>query len=182
MNIWEAADDIRTIVSNVKAEYHPHLASASIWVLINDSKCIVDNRLVKTETRKCTKTEKLKTGHDFKIIIRMTAWSILTEGQRRIAIDEALCRCGVRYMPQTKTVNGKEQVVYDDIGRVIYTNEIAIDDEGVPKWKINHLDAEVYFALIQRHSVYNESIENIERALAGQPLIVPGETQQSSIQ
>lgn len=178
MNIWEAAIEYKQLVDQIKTAHHPHLALASIWVLASDSKAIVDNRLVATETRRCTKTEKLKTGHDFKITIRAEAWNVLTEQQRKIAIDEALCKCGVRYVPEIIEINKKKEVVTDEIGRIIYTDQIATDGEGNPKWKINQLDAGVYFALLTRYSIYNEEVDNIQRALAGQPLKRPMATKQ----
>lgn len=169
MQIWEASDEYKQLVKDIKDIHHPHLAQASIWVLISDTKAIVDNKLVATDTRRTTNTEKLKTGHDFKIMIRGSAWNILTDAQRRIAIDEALCRCGVKYVPETIEVNGKKEIITDEIGRIVYTNEIALDGQGNPKWKINNLDAGAYFAMLQRHGLYNEGIENIQLVLAGQP-------------
>lgn len=173
MDIWEAPDEYKSLVNEIKEAHHQHLAQASIWVLVSDAKSIVDNRLVPTDTRRCTSTEKLKTNHDFKIIIRAGAWNVLTDNQRRVAIDEALCRCGVKYEPETIEINGKKEIVTDEIGRVIYTNTIAVDKYGEPKWKINHLDAGIYFALLQRHKVYSDEVENVQRALIGQPLKVP---------
>lgn len=171
--IWEATDEYKQLVNDLKNAYHEHLALASIWVLITDQKHIVDNRLVITDTKRCTKTEKLKTGHDFKITIRAESWPVLTEAQRKIAIDEALCRCGVRFMPETMNINNKDIPIRDDIGRVIYTTTIATDDQGNPKWKMNQLDAGAYFGLLQRYNVYSEEVGNILNVLSGKPIKKP---------
>lgn len=172
-SIWEAPDDIRRTVEHVKAEHHPHLANASLWVMMSDSKGIVDNRLVPTTTRLCTKTERLSAGHDFKITISMEAWDKLTDAQRRIAIDEALCRCGVKCEPKTVVVNGKEEVIKDDLGRVIYSEEVAIDKEGRPRWRVLKPDAALYFPLLRRHQLYSEEAENVQRVLDGKDPILP---------
>lgn len=170
--IWEAPADIANLVRRVKEKHHhPRLALASIWVLVSDSKAIRDNRFVPTQSRKCTRTEKLSSAHDFKIVVMAEAWEMLTNEQRFTAIDEALCRCGVRYIPQMLEINGKKEPVKDDLGRTIYTDEISYDKEGVPKWKINAPDAGLYFGLLGRHGEYCEEARNVVRALAGKPLI-----------
>ncbi len=171
--IWEAPIEIRNRLNEAKNAEHPHLTQASLWVLCSDSKAIRDNRVIATQTRKCTKTEKLSSGHDFKVIIMMETWANLTDTQREIALDEALCRCGVRFLPETIEINGKKEILKDDLGRIIYTDEIAYDKEGIPKWKINHPDAGLFFPLLARHRQYSEDAENVVRALEGQPLKLP---------
>lgn len=181
MNIWEAPQEIKEMIAEIKAKFHLHLAQASIWALCSDANHIIDNQLVATATRRCTRTEHMKTKHHFKIEIIANGWHHLTDNQRRIAIDEALCRCGVRYLPSMQTVNKKAVVIKDDLGRTVYTDTIATDGEGIPKWKINKLDAGVYFALLQRHSHYSEGVENIINALEGKPLKRPIITEQAII-
>lgn len=171
--IWQAPEDIRAELNRLKDEHHPHLAAASLWVLCSDAPGIRDNQLIATQTKKCTKTEKLSSGHDFKVIILTETWSKLTDEQRSVALDEALCRCGVRLVPETVEINGRREVLKDDLGRVIYTDEIDVDKLGNPKWKINRPDADLYFALLARHGTYHEPAENTVRALEGKPLKLP---------
>ncbi len=172
-SIWEAPDDIRRTLEELKNEHHPHLSSASFWALCSDGKAIRNNQLIVTQSKKCTKTEKLSSGHDFKVIVMAEAWATLPDAARRIALDEALCRCGVKYVPQTLEINGKKQPVKDEIGRTVYTDQIEYDTEGVPKWRINPHDAGLFFALLQRHGRYSEEADNATRALAGKPLKKP---------
>ena len=172
-SIWNAPKDIESAIRTLKDEHHPHLGSASIWVLCSDSKPIRNNQLMVTMTKRCGKTEKLATGHDFKIIVLMEAWANLPDSARMLALDEALCRCGVKYVPQTIEINGKKEVVKDDLGRVIYTDEIDVDKEGEPKWKVNPPDAGLYYSLLQRHGKYSEEAENAIAALTGKPLKLP---------
>jgi len=172
-SIWEAPQEIRRTAEQIKDEHHPHLATAGLWVLCSDGKAIRNNQLIVTQSKKCTKTEKLSTGRDFKIIVLTEAWSILPDAARKIALDEALCRCGVRYVPQTVEVNGRKEVVKDELGRTIYTDEIEYDKEGVPKWRIHPPDAGLYYAMLGRHGQYSEEAENAARALAGKPLKRP---------
>jgi hypothetical protein len=169
-SLWVAPKEIQKLINEIKDEHHDRLGSASVWALCADSKPIRNNQLVVTMTKKCSKTEKLSTGHDFKIIVLMEAWANLPDAARRLAVDEALSRCGVRYVPQTIEINGKKEVVKDDLGRTIFTDEIDVDKEGEPKWKINPPDAALYFPLLQRHGKYSEEAENTARAMAGKPI------------
>jgi hypothetical protein len=172
-SIWEASVKIQQQVRAIADQHHSHLHQASLWVLCSDARAIRDNHIIATQTKKCTNTERLSSGHDFKIIIMMEIWAMLTDEQRDKALDEALCRCGVKRVPQTMEINGKKEVVKDDYGRIVYTDEIAYDKEDRPKWKINRPDAELYFGMIRRHADYNEEAENVQRAFAGQELKLP---------
>jgi hypothetical protein len=67
--------------------------------------------------------------------------------------------CGVRYKPQTVTVNGKEEPIKDDLGRILYSSEIMTDDSGTPKWKMNRPDVSAFFALIKRYGSHSVNIE-----------------------
>jgi hypothetical protein len=172
-NLWQAPQDIRKQLKEIQEEHHEHLGSASVWVLCSDGKAIRDNQLIATQSKKCTSTEKLSSGHDFKVVVMMETWSKLTDIQRAIALDEALCRCGVKRVPRMVEVNGKKEVIKDDLGRTIYTEEIDYDKNNNPKWKINTPDAGLYFAMLQRHQQYSEQAENVQRALKGKPLKGP---------
>jgi hypothetical protein len=172
-SIWEAPPEIRRALEEIKVDHHPHLANASIWALCSDGKAIRNNQLIVTQSKRCTQTEKLSAGADFKVIILMEAWSQLPDAARRMALDEALCRCGVRYVPQTMEVNGRKEVVKDELGRIVYTDQIDYDKEGRPRWKINPPDAGLYYAMLQRHARYCEEADNVAAALAGKPIRRP---------
>ena len=172
-SIWEAPPEIRRALDEIKKENHAHLAHASLWALCSDGKALRNNQFVVTQSKRCSQTEKLSSGSDFKVIVMMDAWSQLPDAARRVALDEALCRCGVKHVPQTVEVNGKKEVVKDELGRVIYTDEMEHDKEGRPKWKINPPDAGLYYAMLQRHGKYSEEAENTSRALGGKPLKKP---------
>ncbi len=182
MSVWDAANDIVDMVKNIKLVSHPHLVNANIWVLMSDSKGIRDNKIIYTKVSKTTKTEKYKTNNDFKIIIIGDSWTSATEVQRKIALDEALCHCGVKRVAMTMEVNGKKEVVKDDIGRTIYTEEIDTDSEGNPRWKTNSFDASLYYAMLQRHSNYSEEVSNVLAAANGRPLLLPNATQQPAVE
>ncbi len=171
--VWQATDEIRRQLEQLRDQHYPHLANASIWVLCSDAKNVRQNRVIVTETRKCSKAEKLATGHDFKVTIMVESWSLLPDAAREIALDEALARCGVEYVPACMEINGKKQIVKDDLGRTIYTDEINYDREGNPKWKINPPDGALYYALLMRRGEYSEEAQNVLRALAGKPLKLP---------
>jgi len=174
MNVWNATAEIAATGRKVKeSHHHPRLALASIWWLICDSKPIQSDRFIAVKTQRCNKAEKLETQHDFKIVIIAEAWEMLTNDQREQALDEALCHCGVKYIPQMLEINGRKEPVKDDMGRIIYTDVISYDGDGVPKWKINQPDAGLFFAMLQRHGEYSEDARNVIRALNKKPLLQP---------
>jgi hypothetical protein len=168
-SIWEAPENIRETLLELKHEHHCHLGSASIWLLCSDRSPIKNNRLVVTTTSKCTPTERLATGHDFKIVILMDAWARLTDKQGTIALDQALCRCGVKWVPQTMEINGRREVLKDDLGRILYTDEIDHDSDGRPKYVINPPDAGIYFAMVHRYGNYTEELEDLQRIREAKP-------------
>ncbi|MBI1372126.1 MAG: hypothetical protein GC159_05115 [Phycisphaera sp.] len=170
-SVWEAPRAIQDAVKRLKRNHHPHLEHASIWVLCSDRAPLRKNRFVPTSSTLCTKTEKLSAGHDFKITISMEAWGKLTDEQRDRALDEALYRCGVKFEPETLEINGKAHVVKDDLGRVIFTDEVAYDKEGRPRWQINPPDADVFFGMLQRYGAYNDEADNTIRTVQGKPLL-----------
>lgn len=176
---WEANEDIKRKLREIKKEFHPHLTLASIWVLCSDGNAIRDNHVIATKTQKCTRTEKLSSGHDFKITIMMETWAHLTDKAREIALDEALCRCGVRYVPLKMEINGRKEIVKDEVGRTVFTSEIQYDRENNPKWKINQPDAALYFDLLMRRGTYSEEADNTSRALQNKPIKSPQPAEES---
>lgn len=172
-NIWNAPAEISRLVHELRDEHHPHLAQASLWVLCSDAKSVRHNHVIVTESKRCTKTEYLENKHDFKIIVLMEAWANLPDAARRIALDEALCRCAVKYVPQMMEVNGRKEVIKDELGRTVFTNEIDHDKEGRPRWYIKPPDASLYFPMLQRHGRYCEQADNAVRALNDKPLREP---------
>ena len=173
-SIWEAPSNIVDIFERVRREHHERrLAKASLWYLVSDGPAVSRNQVVHTKVNRCTKPEKLASGHDFRIVVLAESWSHLTDAQREVVADEALCRCGVKYVPRMVEINGKEQPLKDEWGRVIHTDQISYDDEGVPKWVLNPPDAGLFYAVLRRHGEYREAAENVVRALAGEPLLGP---------
>lgn len=171
--VWAAPDTIRKALTELRDEHHKQLGSAGFWVLCSDGRPIRQNRLVVTQSKRCTKTEKLSSGYDFKIIVLMEAWANLPDVARTLALDEALCRCGVKHVPLMVEINGKKEVVKDDLGRTIFTDEIDVDREGEPRWCINPPDAALYLPLLQRHGKYSDEADNAIRAVTGKPLVQP---------
>jgi len=171
-SIWEAPKDMRELFERVRHDHHqPRLAQASIWVLVTDAPGVRGDQVITTTVHKCSAAEKLASGHDFRIVVRSETWANLADPQRLIAADEALCQCGVKYVPQTVEVNGKKEILKDEWGRVLYTDQISYDEQGVPRWKLNKPDAALFYVLLGRHGEYCEAAENVTRALDRRPLL-----------
>ena len=174
VSIWEANEDIKAKLRKLKTEHHPHLSLAGIWLLCNDGQAIRDNQVVTTRVSKCTKTEKLASGYDFKIEIMMETWAHLTDKGRLMALDHALCQCGVRHVPQKMEINGRKEIVKDELGRIMFTDEVEYDKQNNPKWKINKPDAPLFFEMISRYGMdYCEEADNVQRLIANKPLKGP---------
>lgn len=173
-NVWNATAQICDLGRKVKEQFHhPRLALASIWWLLCDSKPIQSDRFVAVKIQRCNKAEKLETGHDFKVMVIAEAWEMLTNDQREQALDEAMCRCGVKYIPQMIEISGRKEPIKDDLGRIVYTDQIAYDNEGNPKWKIEQPDAGLFYAMLLRRGQYSEEAHNVLLALNGKPLLQP---------
>lgn len=172
-SIWEATHDIKKSLLAIRDQHHPHLIAASFWLLVTDAGHLSGNRVRYWRSAVTSKEERLATQMDFKVTLYAGSWSEATDRQREIILDEALSGCGVKYVPQTVEVNGRKEVVKDDLGRIVYTDQIDYDLEGRPKWCRMAHDAAIFFGMVRRHGDYCDELENLQRARDGKPLKGP---------
>jgi hypothetical protein len=77
-------------------------------------------------------------------------------------LDLHLARCEVEYIARLDENN---KPVKDEWGRVDYTNEVKLDDEGRPKWKLLPFDLLVCSRNIKRYGLWCPEIENLGQAV-----------------
>lgn len=161
--IWRAGQDVADLADSVKNQYHlPRLDTASVVIAFSDAKPFVKNRLNLGSVRKFSSSQKIWLAKEYIFCITLVAdvWhKILQDEQRRKAwIDLHLTRCEPVYVPETVEENGKKNVIKDDWGRVKYTDEIKLDDDGNPKWQIVPLDLAVFTENVKRFNLWYQDL------------------------
>jgi hypothetical protein len=100
----------------------------------------------------------------------MDLWhSVLKGNQREAYLDLQLSRCGVEYLPEEIEENGKKKPIKDEWGRVQYTQEVKVDDEGNPKWKVVPLDLEVFADNVRRYGLWCDDLLELKDAIIAAP-------------
>lgn len=169
MLVWCAPAEVFDLVNTVKKKWHlPRLEEAEIAISFNDSKPFKNGRFNWGKTAKFSSLAKLwhSKKYDFHISLCADAWlTVLKASQREALIDLHLTRCVVEYMPETIEENGKKHPVKDEWGRVQFTNEIKKDDDGIPKWKIDPLDLNVFQENVIRYGVWCQDLLDFKSAI-----------------
>lgn len=167
---WQAPSDVVSLVNEVRRKYHHHLEQAEIAVGFLDSKPFIKNKFNWGKVRKFTKAAKLwhpdDKKYDFEIMFCAEAWhGILNLTQREAWADLLLCRCSVELEPVVVVENKKKKVVKDEWGRVEYSNEFKLDEDGRPKWKVLPFDVEVLASNIKRYGLWLEPFSSLKYAI-----------------
>ena len=167
--IWKATADVSLLLDEIKKKHHsPRLDLSQIAAAFDDSKPFVHNKLNLGKVSKFSPLAKLWQGipHDFCLSIPSDLWhSILTPEQKEAYLDLQLTRCQVEYIPDMVEENGKKKPIKDEWGRVQYTDEIKVDDEGCPKWKVGNLDLEVFTSNVGRYNLWHEGLLELKEAI-----------------
>lgn len=178
MNVWKAPPEIVNLVTELQNKDHlPRLAGASMACCLDDSKPFLNNKLNLGKVSKFSPAAKLWQGqpHDFCLNICSELWeSVLTLSQRPAYLDLLLCRCVVEYVPEMadETKNGKRvrKPLKDRWGRIQYTTEIKLDNDGNPKWKVVPADLEVLAENIRRYGLWCEPLLELKDAIGVAPI------------
>lgn len=174
MTPWKAPQEVVDLVNDIKNKHHAErLAGASIAVCMDDSKPFVRNKLNLGKVTKFSSLAKLwqNQPHDFCISIPCDLWhTVLSHDQREAYLDLQVTRCEVEYEPEVTTdATGKKRKVKDAWGRVQYTNVVAEDKEGNPKWKVAPLDLEVFTKNVRRYGLWCDDLLELKDAIIAAP-------------
>lgn len=136
---------------------HERLKEASVGVCVTDAKPFKAGKVNLGKAMKFSDFAKTwqSPKYDFCLVLCADLYyQILNDSEREALLDLLLTCCDVEYEPLTQTVNGKEVKVVDDWGRTQYSDQIKIDDEGNPKWKLNSLDLVVFVKNATRYNLW----------------------------
>ncbi len=165
----KAPDTVQTIINDVKNFHHsPRLDEARVTAAFVDSKPFTNNRFNWGSTKKFSEFSKVwqATKYDFCIVICSDIWhQILGPDQKHAFIDLHMTRMEAEFLPEVVVENGKKKVQKDEFGRVQYSNELKIDDDGNPKWKVSPLDLLVFTQNVSRYGLWCEELLELNDAI-----------------
>jgi hypothetical protein len=168
-NPWKAPQDVLELINHVKEKFHgERLADASIVGCFDDSKAFVKNKINLGKVSKFSTLARLwqNQKHDFCLVICADLWhDVLGNTEREALVDLLLSRCEVELVPETIEENGKKKPVKDEWGRIQYTKEIKLDDEGNPKWKVAPLDLELFAKNVRRYGLWLDDLLEMKEAI-----------------
>ena len=166
---WKVPDTVQTIIDDVKDLNHsPRLDEARVTAAFIDSKPFVNNRFNWGSTKKFSDFSKVwqDEKYDFCIVICSDIWhQILSPDQKHAFIDLHMSRMEAEFLPEVAVENGKKKVVKDEFGRVQYSNELKIDDDGNPKWKVSPLDLLIFTQNVSRYGLWCEELLEFNDAI-----------------
>jgi hypothetical protein len=169
MTIWKATGDVLELLNKVKTSHHSdRLADASVVLCFDDSKAFVKNKINLGKVSKFSSLARLwqNQKHDFCLVICSDLWhDVLGNDEREALVDLLLSRCEVEMIPETIEENGKKKPVKDEWGRIQYTKEIKLDDEGNPKWKVAPLDLELFAKNVRRYGLWLDDLLEMKEAI-----------------
>ncbi len=168
---WLANSAVFDLMEEVKFKYHsPRLELAKVAVCFADSKPFVKGRFNWGKTLKFSPLNKLFQQHnkiyDFLIILSTDAWhEVLTGDEREALLDLHLTRCVAEFLPNFIEENGKKKPIKDKWGRVEYSSDMKLDEEGNPIWKVLPLDLPVFGANVRRYGIWCEDLATFKEAV-----------------
>jgi len=168
-NPWKASQDVLELINHVKTLHHSdRLSDASVVLCFDDSKAFVKNKINLGKVSKFSTIARLwqNQKHDFCLVICADLWhDVLGNVEREALIDLLLSRCEVEFVPETIEENGKKKTVKDDWGRIQYTREVKLDDEGNPKWRVAPLDLELFAKNVRRYGLWLDDLLEMKKAI-----------------
>jgi hypothetical protein len=129
---WVAGDDVKAIVTDLVAKYHPHLALCldEIAVIFKDKSTSIGDVEIVGKTNKAPDLIGVlcETKYKFVITLAADAWADMNDKERVALIDHHLCACRVE--------EGKN---------------------GIPKYSVAPPDVWFYKGEIERHGMWRTS-------------------------
>jgi len=168
---WKAPSNVVDLLNSVKVKYHePRLQTAHFAVVFNESKPFIKDRFNWGSISKFSVFNKLfqePQKQDFCITICSDVWhSVLNSHQQEALIDLHLTRCEPDYVPETIVEGKKKIVVKDEWGRIKYTSEFKLDDDGNPKWRVAPLDLSVFSKNVSRYGLWCPELHDLQSVMA----------------
>lgn len=133
MDHWEVTDDVKSLVEDLISQYHPEAATAKVFWQFKEkaSKSEWESGIVcSVKTVPDSMKEALKEPFNFIVTIAANIWNDLSQDQRSMKIDSALCRIGFKL---------------DEDG------EQKLDKAGEPIWEVKAPDLVEFSEIVKRY-------------------------------
>lgn len=164
-----ASEDVFALVNDVKLKYHvPRLLEARIAVSFVESKPFIAGRFNWGKVSKFSEAAKIWQGdeYDFCITLCDCAYNDVLEGKQREALLDLLLNCcQTEFVPEMEQKGTKAVPAKDKWGRIIYTDEIKLDEDGNVKWKVVPLDLHAYQDNVSRYGCWCEDLLEMKNAI-----------------
>jgi hypothetical protein len=186
---WPASQEVIALMEQVKAKNHPLLIDAKVAVAFIDAKPFTKNRFNFGKASKFSSLNQLWQAKDqkyvYQILLPADGWYQVLGGMQLEAwLDLHLSRFHPEMIPDMDAgeveqdapvdgdvpkgkVNKKAKPKKDKFGRVIYTNDVKLDEEtGEPIWQVDNLDLHVFAKNATRYGLWCEDLQNFGDAVA----------------
>lgn len=184
---WPAAPDVVQLMEHVKAKHHPLLIDATVALAFIDAKPFTKNRFNWGKASKFSSLNQLWQAKEqkyiYQILLPADGWyQVLAGVQREAWLDLHLTRfhpemiaafdegpeAGEGEEAAAKKKKGKPKPKKDKFGRIVYTNDVKLDEEtGEPLWKVDPLDLHVFAVNAKRYGLWCEDLQLIGDAVGG---------------
>lgn len=183
---WPAADDVIQLMEYVKAKNHPLLIDANVALAFQDSKPFTKNRFNFGKASKFSTLNQLWQGkkYIYQILLSADGWyQVLAGDQREAWLDLHLSRFHPEMIPDMEGGEADQDAADDDapkkkgkakkpkpkkdkFGRIVYTNDVKLDEEtGEPIWKVDPLDLHTFALNAGRYGLWCEDLQNFGEAV-----------------
>lgn len=184
---WPAAQEVITLMEQVKAKNHPLLVDAKVAVAFIDAKPFAKNRFNFGKASKFSSLNQLWQAKDqkyvYQILLPADGWyQVLAGVQLEAWLDLHLTRFHPEMIPDMDGFEQEDVPVDDEapkgkfkkkvkpkkdkFGRIIYTNDVKLDEEsGEPIWRVDPLDLHIFAKNAARYGLWCEDLQNFGEAV-----------------
>lgn len=170
---WLADSDLNVKLKDLIEKHHKcrlstNFGDCKVEIVLSDSKPFIEDKLNWGSVKKNNKFNQvwMNKYFDYCIVLSSELVKILNQNQKEAILDLHLSRIRLQYQPKKIVENGKKIIVKDEYGRTEYTDQIKLDKEGNPKWKLDSLDLQVFASNIKRFGFWCEDLIDFKKAIA----------------
>lgn len=182
---WPAAPDVVQLMEHVKAKHHPLLIDATVALAFIDAKPFTKNRFNWGKAGKFSSFNQLWQAKEqkyiYQILLPADGWyQVLAGVQREAWLDLHLTRFHPEMIAafdegpeagegEEVAAKKKGKPKKDKFGRIVYTNDVKLDEESdEPIWKVDNLDLHVFASNAKRYGLWCEDLQLIGDAVGNE--------------
>ena len=164
MAVWPADSSVTGLLEQVRNQAHlPRLADVKVDVTLTDGPPFVKDRINLGKVTKVPECYRMrqKEPADFEITISGGVWGemFVADKQRRALLDLHLTRIQPVFTPEIVVENKKRVIVKDEFGRVQYSQDVKLDKNGEPIWRIDPIDIKTIMQNIRRYGFWFDDLQ-----------------------